>query len=58
MLYIIILSYCGICLSFGRSSYFNFERLRVRAPLQKKVEAEKSECNNLGYKLTGLTWWP
>ena len=24
----------------------------------KKVESEKSECNNSGYKLTGLTWWP
>ena len=24
----------------------------------QKVESEKSECKNLGYKLTGLTWWP
>ena len=23
----------------------------------KKVDSEKSECNNSGYKLTGLTWW-
>ena len=21
-------------------------------------ESGKSECNNSGYKLTGLTWWP
>ena len=21
-------------------------------------ETGKSECNNSGYKLTGLTWWP
>ena len=24
----------------------------------KKVESENTECNNSGYKLTGLTWWP
>ena len=35
----------------------NFERLRVRAIQGEKVESEKSECNNSGYKLTGLTWW-
>ena len=23
-----------------------------------KKLSEKSECNNSGYKLTGLTWWP
>ena len=22
------------------------------------LTAGKSECNNSGYKLTGLTWWP
>ena len=26
--------------------------------LTQKVKSEKSECNNSGYKLTGLTWWP
>ena len=36
---------------------FNFERAVEGSILTvgKKVE---SECNNLGYKLTGLTWWP
>ena len=22
------------------------------------IKSGKSECNNSGYKLTGLTWWP
>ena len=38
---------------------FNFERA-VGVSIHtagKKFESEKSECNNLGYKLTGLTWW-
>ena len=39
---------------------FNFERAVGGSILAagKKVESEKSECNNSGYKLTGLTWWP
>ena len=39
---------------------FNFERAVGGSILTagKKVESEKSECNNSGYKLTGLTWWP
>ena len=24
----------------------------------KCFKSGKSECNNSGYKLTGLTWWP
>ena len=24
----------------------------------QKVKSEKSECNNSGYELTGLIWWP
>ena len=24
----------------------------------KRFKFGKSECNNSGYKLTGLTWWP
>ena len=24
----------------------------------KRLSLKKSECNNSGYKLTGLTWWP
>ena len=34
------------------------ERLGVRSSLGTKKLSEKSECNNSGYKLTGLTWWP
>ena len=40
---------------------FNFERAVegwFNPHCGKKVESEKSECNNSGYKLTGLTWWP
>ena len=39
---------------------FNFERAIEGSILTagQKVESEKSECNNLGYKLTDLTWWP
>ena len=39
---------------------FNFERVVGLLILTAgiKVESEKSECNNSGYKLTGLTWWP
>ena len=39
---------------------FNFEQAVGGLILTagRKVESEKFECNNLGYKLTGLTWWP
>ena len=39
---------------------FNFERAVEGSILTagKKVESEKFECNNSGYKLTDLTWWP
>ena len=39
-------------------------RLRVRMvkgstlTVGNFLSLEKSECNNSGYKLTGLTWWP
>ena len=34
-------------------------RVKVRFSLRAIVlSLEKSECNNSGYKLTGLTWWP
>ena len=41
----------------GSALDFNFERA-VGFRASRQVESEKSECNNLGYKLTGLTWWP
>ena len=39
---------------------FNFEPVVGSSILTagKKAKSEKSECNNSGYKLTGLTWWP
>ena len=37
---------------------FNFERAVEGSILTAgKRLSENSECNNLGYKLTGLTWW-
>ena len=39
-------------------------RLRVRMVKSSTLtvgnffKSGKSECNNSGYKLTGLTWWP
>ena len=49
--------YCIPCKTYGSNG---FERAVGGSILTagKKVESEKSECNNLGYKLTGLTWWP
>ena len=38
---------------------FNFERVVGGSILTAgKKLSETSECNNSGYKLTGLTWWP
>ena len=38
---------------------FNFERAVEGSVLTVgKRLSLKSECNNSGYKLTGLTWWP
>ena len=45
-----------------RARLGNFERAGSRLWFNphcgQKVKSEKSECNNSGYKLTGLTWWP
>ena len=43
--------------AIGSALDINFERFGVRSSLRLKGESEKSECNNSGYKLTGLTWW-
>ena len=39
---------------------FNFQKAVVGSILTvgKKVQSEISECNNSGYKVTGLTCWP
>ena len=43
----------------GKRARLRARRVKVRFSLRAIVlSLEKSECNNSGYKLTGLTWWP
>ena len=47
--------YCGVVASAP-----DFERADEGSILTAGLcfKSGKSECNNSGYKLTGLTWWP
>ena len=44
--------------AIGSALDFNFREVGGSILTADKKLSEKFECNNSGYKLTGLTWWP
>ena len=57
---IVVSTLCKYDLRKGDLFVLSWARVRRmrRGSLSPIVESKKSECNNSGYKLTGLTWWP